>query len=161
MTSSLAWDDKKASQRASNYSKADWDSLRTFYSAYNWSSGFQRIIPLLPLSSTKQYHGICLFTPSSYKPGKKDSPKWFNSQCRQAVSNKSHYFKARKRLQELLSSTNATFAQKPYKISNKLLSNASTAKSLPARLAFAPLVYGHSCLSELFPLTFPSTKKQL
>ena len=29
-----------APQRVFHYSKADWDSLRTFYSSYPWSSGF-------------------------------------------------------------------------------------------------------------------------
>ena len=32
-------------------------------------------------------------------PGKKNSPKWFNSQCAKAVNNKNHYFKEWKRLQ--------------------------------------------------------------
>ena len=34
-----------------------------------------------------------LFIPSSYKPGKKSSPKWFNSQCAKAVKHKNHRFK--------------------------------------------------------------------
>ena len=39
------------------------------------------------------------FIPSSYKPGKKNSPKCFNSQYAKAVNNKNHYFKEWKRLQ--------------------------------------------------------------
>ena len=31
-----------------------------------------------------------LFIPSSYKPGKKSSPKWFTSQCAKAVKHKNH-----------------------------------------------------------------------
>ena len=34
-----------------------------------------------------------LFIPSSYKPGRKSSPKWFNSQCAKAVKYKNHRFK--------------------------------------------------------------------
>ena len=34
-----------------------------------------------------------LFIPSSYKPGKKSSPKWFNSQRAKAVKRKNHRFK--------------------------------------------------------------------
>ena len=33
------------------------------------------------------------FIPSSYRPGKKSSPKWFNSQCAKAVKHKNHRFK--------------------------------------------------------------------
>ena len=40
--------------------------------------------------------------------------------------------------QELLSSSHAILAPKPSKMPNHLLSNASTTKSLPARLALAP-----------------------
>ena len=40
-----------------------------------------------------------LFIPSSFKPGKKNSPKWFNSQCAKAVKAKNHRFKQWKFLQ--------------------------------------------------------------
>ena len=40
-----------------------------------------------------------LFIPSSYKAGKKNSHKWFNSLCAKVVNNKNHYFKEWKRLQ--------------------------------------------------------------
>ena len=33
-----------------------------------------------------------MFIPSSYKPGKKLSPKWFTSQCATAVTHKNHRF---------------------------------------------------------------------
>ena len=36
---------------------------------------------------------MALLIPSSYKTGKKNSPKWFNSQCAKAVNNKNRYFK--------------------------------------------------------------------
>ena len=35
----------------------------------------------------------------SLTEGKKNSPKWFNSQCAKAVNSKNHYFKEWKRLQ--------------------------------------------------------------
>ena len=34
-----------------------------------------------------------LFIPSSYKPGKKSSPTWFNAQCAKAVKHKNHRLK--------------------------------------------------------------------
>ena len=86
--------------------------------------------------------GMDLFIPSSYKPGKKNSPKWFNSQCAKAVNNKNHYFKEWKRLQTQHSRTSFIHSpntcSKPSKIPSHLLSNASTTKSLPARLALTP-----------------------
>ena len=61
---------------------------------------FQMILPLLLLSSPTQYFlAWIFFIPSSYKPGKNNSPKWFDSQCAKAVNNKNHYFKEWKRLQ--------------------------------------------------------------
>ena len=44
-----------------------------------------------------------LFIPSFYKPGKKNSPKWFNSQCAKAVMTRSQRFKQWKFLQTLQS----------------------------------------------------------
>ena len=89
-----------------NYSKADWDSLRTFYSSYPWSSGFSNDPSSLASFITDAILlDIDLFIPSSYKPGQKNSPKWFNSQCVKAVNNKNHYFKEWKRLQTQQSRT--------------------------------------------------------
>ena len=59
----------------------------------------------------------------------------------------------------LLLSIHAKFALKPSKVPNHLLSNASTTKSLLARLALAPLVYDQSCLTRLLPIIFPSTNQ--
>ena len=88
-----------APQRVFHYSKADWDSLRTFYSSYPWSSGFSNDpSSLASFITDAMLLGMDLFI-SSYKPGKKNSPKWFNSQCAKAVNNKNQYFKEWKRLQ--------------------------------------------------------------
>ena len=57
------------------------------------------ILPLLPLLLQMEFYtngsllGMDLFIPSSYKLGKKNSPKWFNSQCAKAVKTKNHRFK--------------------------------------------------------------------
>ena len=51
------------------------------------------ILPLLPPSSLTQFNLVWLFIPSSYKPGKKSSPKWLNSPCAKAVKHKNHRFK--------------------------------------------------------------------
>ena len=89
-----------ALQRVFHYSKADWDSLRTFYSSYPWSSGFSNDASSLASFITDAILlGMDLFIPSSYKPGQEKSPKWFNSQCTKAVNNKNHYCKEWKRLQ--------------------------------------------------------------
>ena len=52
------------------------------------------ILPLLPLSLPKQYilAWIFLFLLLT-SLGKKNSPKWFNSQCAKVVNNKNHYIK--------------------------------------------------------------------
>ena len=86
-----------APQRVFHYSKVDWDSLRTFYP---WSSGLSKDSSSFASFITDAILlGMDLFIPSSYKPGKKNSPKWFNSQCAKAVNNKNHCFKEWKRLQ--------------------------------------------------------------
>ena len=132
-----------APQRVFHYIKADWDSLRTFHSSYSWSSGFSNdpssLASFIPDAILLD---MDLSIPSSYKSVKQNSPKWFNSQCAKAVNNKNHYFKEWKRLQTQLSRTSfiqsRKLAPKPSKMPNHLLSNASTTKSLPARLALAP-----------------------
>ena len=69
-----------APQRVFHYSKADWDSLRTFYSSYPWSSGFSNDPSSLASFITDAILlGMYLFSPSSNKPGKKNSPLWFIS----------------------------------------------------------------------------------
>ena len=104
-----------------------------------------------------------LFIPSSYKPGKKNSPKWFNSQCTKAVNNKNHYFKEWKRLQTQHSRT--SFIQSRNTCS-KTIKNAKSPfvqihqqqnRFLPGWLSLL-LVYVQSCLRKLLPIIFPSTK---
>ena len=100
MTSSPHLDRPLAPQRVFRHNKVDGDSLRTFYSSYPWSSGFSNDpSSLASFITDATLLGMDLFIPSSYKPGKKNPPKWFNSQCAKAVNNKNHYFKEWKRLQ--------------------------------------------------------------
>ena len=88
-----------APQRVFHYSKADCDSPRSFYSSYPWSSGSSNDpSSLASLITNAILLGMDIFIPS-YKPGKKNSPKWFNSQCAKSVNNKNHYFKEWKRVQ--------------------------------------------------------------
>ena len=69
-----------APQRVFHYSKADWDTLNTFYSSYPWSSGFSNDPSSFASFITNAIlHGMDLFIPSSYKHDKKNSPKWLNS----------------------------------------------------------------------------------
>ena len=73
--------DRLAPQRVFHYNKADWDSLRIFYSSYPWSSGLSNDPSSLASFITDAILlGMDLSTPSSYKPGKNNSPKWFKSQ---------------------------------------------------------------------------------
>ena len=83
-----------SSQNCFHYCKADWDSLRNCFAAnpcysnlYNDPLSFATfIINAIQL-------GMHLFIPGSFKPGKKSSPKWFNSHCEKAVKHKHHRFK--------------------------------------------------------------------
>ena len=88
-------DRSSSSQKDFHYSKADWDSQL----------------------------GIDLFIPSSYKPGKKSSPKWFTSQCAKAVKHKNHCFKQRKLHQTLHS--RALFVQ-AHNLCSKTITHAKT-----------------------------------
>ena len=82
------------SQKVFHYSKADGDSLRNFFAAYSWYSGLSNDPSSFATFITNAIQlGMDLFIPSSYKPGKKSSPKWFNSQCAKVVKHKNHIFK--------------------------------------------------------------------
>ena len=113
-----------STQRVFHYRKADLDSLRTCYSSYHWSSGFSN-----DLSSLASFiidtilFGIDLFIPSCYKPGKKNSPKWFNSQCANAGNVKNHYFKEWKRPQTQHSRTSFI---KSHNTCSKTIKNAKS-----------------------------------
>ena len=87
-------DRSSSSQKVFHYSKADWDSLRNFFPAYPWYSGYSNDPSSFSTFITNTIQlGMDLFIPSSYKPGKKSSPKWFNSKCAKAVKHKNHRFK--------------------------------------------------------------------
>ena len=105
-------DRRLAPQRVFHYSKADWDSLRTFYSSYHWSSGFcYDPSSLASFINDAILLGMDYFVPSSSKPGKK-IPKWFNSQCAKAVNKTNRYFKEWKRLQTQHSRTSVINSRK-------------------------------------------------
>ena len=90
-------DRSSSSQKDFHYSKADWDSLQNLFAAYPWYSGYSNDPSSFTTFITNIIQlGIDLFVPSSYKLGKKSSPKWFNSQCAKAVKHKNHCFKQRK-----------------------------------------------------------------
>ena len=77
-----------STQKVFYFSKADWDSLGLGIS--NDPSYFASFI------TNGMLLGMDLFIPSSFK---KNSPKWFNSQCAKAVKTKNHRFKQWKFLQ--------------------------------------------------------------
>ena len=103
-----------------------------------------------------------LFIPSSYKPVKKNSPKWFNSQCAKAVNNKNQYFKEWKRLRtqhsrtSLIQSRNtcsktienakSSFVQR---INNKIASCQAGSRSF---WSMAKVVSQNFCQSSFHPL---------
>ena len=67
-----------------------------------------------------------LFIPTSYKPDKNSSPKWFNSQCAKAVKHKNHRFKQWKLHQTLHS--RALFVQ-TRNLCSKTINHAKTSFS--------------------------------
>ena len=152
MTCSLTW--RGPLQRVFAYSKADWD-YAIFTLLTLRLQAFQMILPLLLLSSPTQcflaWIFLFLLLTSLVK---KNSPRWFNSQCAKAVNNKNHYFKEWKRLQTQYSRTSfiqsRNTCSKTIKMSNPLLSNASTTTLPPARLALAPF----GLWPKLHPKTF-------
>ena len=120
-----------------------------------------------------------LFIPSSYKPGKKNSPKWFNSQRAKAVNNKNHYFKEWKRLQTQHS---RTFFIQSRNTCSKTIKNAKSSfvQRINSKIAscqagscsfwsMAKVVSQNSCQSSFPPLknnsdsssTTPSSKANL
>ena len=87
-------DRSSSSQKVFHYSKAHWDSLRNFFAASPWFSGLSNDPSSIAAFITNAIQlGMDLFIPSSYKPAKKSSPKWFTSQCPKAVKHKNHRFK--------------------------------------------------------------------
>ena len=103
--------------RVFHYSKADWNSLHTFYSSYPWSSvSSNDPFSFASFITDAILLGMDLFTPSSYKPGKKiplsgsihSAPKLRITKT--TTSRNGSDFKPN--IQELLSSTYATFAPK-------------------------------------------------
>ena len=86
-------DRSSSSQKVFHNSKADWDSLRNFFAAYLWYSGLSNDPSSFATITSAIQLGMDLSTQSSYKSGKKASPKWFTSQCAKAVKHENHRFK--------------------------------------------------------------------
>ena len=87
-------DRSSSSQKVFHYSKADLDSLQNYFNAYPWYSGLSNDPSSFATFITNAIQlGMDLFIPSSYKLGKKSSPKWFTSQCAKAVKHKNHRLK--------------------------------------------------------------------
>ena len=116
-----------------------------------------------------------LFIPSSYKPGKKSSPKWFTSQCAKAVKHKNHRFKQWKLHQtphsralsvqaRNLCSKTINHAKSPFdkRINNKIASCQTGSRSF---WSLAKVVSQNFCHSSFPPLknnsSFPSSKANL
>ena len=110
------------------------------------TTGTLASLMILPSFASSITSGILLgmdhFIPSSIKPGKKNSPKWFNSQCAKDVKTKNHRFKQWKFLQTPQSRAflykHVIYAQNLLTVPKPLLSIVSTIKLLPARLDLAP-----------------------
>ena len=65
-----------SSQKVFHHRKADWDSLQNFFAAYPWYSGLSNDPSSFATFITYAIQlGMDLFITSSYKPGKKSSPK--------------------------------------------------------------------------------------
>ena len=141
-----------ALQRVFRYNKADWDSLRTFYSSYPWSSGFSNDPSSFASSITDAIRNTqyairnSLVIKIPLNGSMHSAPKLRITKT--STSRNGSDFKPN--IQELLSSTHATLAPKPSKMPNHFVSNASTTKSLPAMLALAPF----SLWPKLSPKTF-------
>ena len=136
-------DRSSSSQKVFHNSKADWDSLRNFFAAYPWYSGlFIGPSSFAAFITEAIQLGMALFIPSSYKSGKKSSPKWFTSQCAKAVQYKTTTLNngndTKLSIQELYLYNLVTYAPKTSLMPNPLLSNASTIKLLHIKQDLAP-----------------------
>jgi len=113
------------------------------FTAYPWYSGLSNDPSSFAAFITNAIQlGMDLFIPSSYKPGKKSSPKWFTSQCAKAVKHKNHRFKhgnyTKLHIQELYLYKLVSYHPKQSIMPNPLLSNASTIKLLHVKQDLAP-----------------------
>jgi len=82
------------SKNVLHYSKADWDSLKTFLAAYNWYAGFPTdLFSFASVITNRIQLGVELLILSCCKPGSKHSPKWFNLKYPKAVKNKNDTIK--------------------------------------------------------------------
>ena len=160
-------DRSSSSQIVFHYSKADWDSLQNFFAAYPWYSDLSNDPSSFATFITNAIQlGMDLFIPSSYKSGKKSSPKWFTSQCAKAVNHKNHRFKQWKLHQTPQS--RALFV-KAHNLCSKTINNAKSSfvKRINNKIAschtgsrsFWSLAKVVS--QKLLPFSFSTSKKQL
>ena len=180
MTSSLTWIDPLLRKESSTTARLTGTPFALFTLLTLGLQAFQMILPLLLLSSPMQYFlaWIFLFLLLTSLV-KKNSPKWFNSQCAKAVNNKNHYFKEWKRLQTQQSRTSfiqsrntcsktiknakSSFVQR---INNKIASCQAGSRSF---WSMAKVVSQNFCQSSFPPLknnsdsssTTPSSKANL
>jgi len=136
-------DRSSSPQKVFHYSKADWDSLRNFFTACPWYSGLSNEPSSLAAFITNTFHlGMDLFIPSSYKHGKKSSPKWFTSQCAKAVKHKTTALNngncTKLHIQELYLYKLITYALKRSIMPNPLLSSVSAIKLLHVKHNLTP-----------------------
>ena len=144
-----------SSQKVFHFSKADWDSLRTVYFSYPWYSGISNDpSSFASFIANGILLGMDLFILSSFKPGKKNSPNWFNSPCAKAVKTKNHRFKQWKFLQTPLS--RALFAQ-ARNLCSKAINSAKTSfvNRINNKIASCQTVLSQSCLTKLLYSSFP------
>ena len=100
MTFSLTWIDPLLRKESSTTARLTGTPFALFTLPTIGLQAFQMTLHLLLLSSPTQYFLAWNFViPSSYKPGKENSPRCFNAHCAKAVHYKNHYFKEWKRLQ--------------------------------------------------------------
>ena len=155
-------DRSSSSQKVFHYCKAGWDSLRDFFAVYPWYSDYSNDPYSFATFITNTIQlGMDLFIPSSYRPGKKSSPKWFNSQCAKAVKHKITALNngnfTKLRIQELYLYKLATYAPKPSimpnlfvnRINNKIASCQTGSRSF---WSLAKVVSQSFCHSSFQPL---------
>ena len=144
MTSSLTWIDPLLRKESSTTARLTGIPFALFTLLTLGLQAFQMILPLLLLPSPTQYFLAWIFSFLLLTSLVKKIPLSGSIHSapklritKTTTSRNGSDFKPNS--QELLSSSHAILAPKPSKMPNHLLSNASTTKSLPARLALAPI----------------------
>ena len=136
-------DRSSSSQNVFHYSKADWDSVRNFFAAYPWYSGYFNDPSFFAAFITNTIQlGMDLFIPSSYTPGKSllQSGSIHNvqklSNIKTTALNTGNFTKLR--IQELYLYKLTTYAPKPSIMPKSPLSTASTIQLLHVKQDLSP-----------------------